>query len=163
MRSPPGIPRAQAFPREASRARLRPPDAPRKGRATQETSGDRIDRRMGTKESGQSILLSPFFCRTERDMDCGSLLPLSGGQPAGRRMFQDDVSPRRARVCGSGGFSLFIRRLWRQQGCLGKAAAGCRSPCSGNDTATSSRGFPATPRAPSATGHRGNCVSREWG
>ncbi|MBL9117077.1 MAG: hypothetical protein JNJ83_18880 [Verrucomicrobiaceae bacterium] len=61
---------------------------------------------MRTKEAGQSILLSPCFGRTERDMDymdCGSLLPLSGGQPAGRRMFQDDVLPRRSRVCDSRG------------------------------------------------------------
>jgi hypothetical protein len=25
-------------------------------------------------------------------LDCGSLLPISSGQPAGRRMFRDDVS-----------------------------------------------------------------------
>ena len=61
-------------------------------------------------------------------MDCGSLLPLSGGQPAGRRAFHDDVSPWRSRVCASEEVASATRRLRRQQGCLGKAAAGCRSP-----------------------------------
>ena len=53
----PEIPRAQAFPWEASRARLRPSDAPRKGRATQETSGA-----SSTEAWGQKNQASPFSC-----------------------------------------------------------------------------------------------------
>ena len=34
-------------------------------------------------------------------MDCGSLLPLSGGQPAGRRVFCDNPTSIRSRVRAS--------------------------------------------------------------
>lgn len=53
--STPEIPRTQAFPWEASRARLRPPDAPRKGRANLETSGA-----SSTEEWGQKNQAKPF-------------------------------------------------------------------------------------------------------
>jgi len=62
-------------------------------------------------------------------MDCGSPLPLSGGQPAGRRAFFDDRHTKKPRLCASRECFSPTRRLRRQQGCLGKAAAGCRSPC----------------------------------
>ena len=79
--------------------------------------------------SGLLRLLELSRCAFPQHMDCGSLLPLSGGQPAGRRVFQDDVSPWHSRVGGSRENCSVTGRLWRQQGCLGKAAAGCRSPC----------------------------------
>jgi len=59
-------------------------------------------------------------------MDCGSLLPLSGGQPAGRRAFQGDATPRRSRVCASGEAATVTLRLRRQHGCLGES--GSRQP-----------------------------------
>ena len=49
-------------------------------------------------------------------MDCGSLLPLSEGQPAGRRTTQDDTTPRRFRVGGS-------REAFRWRGDFGGSRA----------------------------------------
>ncbi len=53
-------------------------------------------------------------------MDCGSLLPLSGGQPAGRRAFQGGATPQRSRVCASGEAASVTRRLRRQQAAFEK-------------------------------------------
>ena len=48
-------------------------------------------------------------------LDCGSLLPLSAGQPAGRRVFQDDISSSSFRLCVSRAVSSRVRSLRRQQ------------------------------------------------
>jgi hypothetical protein len=90
-------------------------------------------RNTARDDEGARVLISPLLRPLDLSrwafpphMDCGSLLPLSGGQPAGRRRGQDDISSRRSRVGGSREVSSVTGRLWRQQGCLGKALSRLR-------------------------------------